>query len=539
MNPISKFFLDCRQKTIPFWFVLCFSLIFTLPFGMPTSLSFAQDATELPPPNKSFQNLPTLGSSPLVSLRDLNPLDLMKISLFPVLPTPLDQLQPGDQIILQMVATVPEGAHTSSMNPKVVGATFVRLKQVKGLEEVDPSFLANKKPKAYFDDDIQEPIEEFTGRIIWRKRFRLLPNVSVQDVQIQGEYDWQICNERSCMPFKKQTLDVKLTENPEGKPIPFPSTTSASSAGTKPQTTTDSQSKTDWETRPTYLDQPGPVVLRTELLPVPDNQPADYQLKITLELDKGWHVYALSQLPENAAIPAEIKLTQLNGLSLKDGKLQASKGYEAVETPSEVGTLKHRLYHDEITWILNLMRNEIDSTTVGLAGSLRYQVCEGKNRCLTPQTVKFVLGEIKAGVSQTYELSPAEYADEEFLATLEYESGGENRSLLWYLITGFLGGLFLNVMPCVLPVISIKALSLVKQAGESRRRILILNIVYALGVLVVFWVLASLVAFVGMSWGGLFQRTWFNLFMVALVFSMGLSLLGYFEISMPGFTKFQ
>jgi thiol:disulfide interchange protein len=97
-------------------------------------------------------------------------------------------------------------------------------------------------------------------------------------------------------------------------------------------------------------------------------------------------------------------------------------------------------------------------------------------------------------------------------------------------------------MPCVLPVLAIKVLSFVQQAGESRSRILSLNVVYSLGVVAVFLTLATLtvgtrlgLSFVGdFSWGGLFQQTRFNLVMACVVFAMGLSLLGVFEIPVPG-----
>ena len=99
----------------------------------------------------------------------------------------------------------------------------------------------------------------------------------------------------------------------------------------------------------------------------------------------------------------------------------------------------------------------------------------------------------------------------------------------------FLGGLILNVMPCVLPVIAIKVLSFVQQAGEDRGRIFLLNATYSLGVISVFMLLATLAAFFGTSWGGQFQSIEFLVAMSALVFVMGLSLLGVFEIPIPGF----
>ncbi len=122
-------------------------------------------------------------------------------------------------------------------------------------------------------------------------------------------------------------------------------------------------------------------------------------------------------------------------------------------------------------------------------------------------------------------------------------SSGDLEEGFWFNLGAlFLGGMFLNVMPCVLPVLAIKVLSFVQQAGESRSRIFLLNVAYTAGVLAVFLTLATLavgtrlgLTFVGdFSWGGLFQQTGFNLVMACVVFAMGLSLLGVFEIPVPG-----
>ena len=97
-------------------------------------------------------------------------------------------------------------------------------------------------------------------------------------------------------------------------------------------------------------------------------------------------------------------------------------------------------------------------------------------------------------------------------------------TIWFYLGAAFIGGLLLNVMPCVLPVLAIKVLSFVQQAGESRSRIFLLNVAYTVGVLAVFLTLATLavgtqlgLSFVGdFSWGGLFQHTRFNLVMACV-----------------------
>jgi thiol:disulfide interchange protein len=110
-----------------------------------------------------------------------------------------------------------------------------------------------------------------------------------------------------------------------------------------------------------------------------------------------------------------------------------------------------------------------------------------------------------------------------------------NVSLLEQLGWAFLGGLILNLMPCVLPVLSLKLFSFVKQAGESRMRIFALNVFYSAGLLSVFLVLATLAAGIGLSWGEQFTKPWFKVTMTGLVFAMALSFLGVWEIPIPGF----
>lgn len=111
----------------------------------------------------------------------------------------------------------------------------------------------------------------------------------------------------------------------------------------------------------------------------------------------------------------------------------------------------------------------------------------------------------------------------------------EARTLPFVLLAAFVGGLILNLMPCVLPVIGLKVLSFVTQAGESRGRALTLNVVYSAGIIAVFLLLAGLAVGLGLGWGQLFTYGAFNVVMASVVFAMGLSFLGVWEIPIPGF----
>ena len=116
---------------------------------------------------------------------------------------------------------------------------------------------------------------------------------------------------------------------------------------------------------------------------------------------------------------------------------------------------------------------------------------------------------------------------------------GDARSLWGYLLMAVIGGMILNLMPCVLPVISLKALSLVSQGGEEPRRVRRLGLSFSAGVILTFVALAALVIALKaggeqIGWGFQFQSPGFVLFLTGLVFTLGLSLFGVVTIRLPG-----
>ncbi len=112
--------------------------------------------------------------------------------------------------------------------------------------------------------------------------------------------------------------------------------------------------------------------------------------------------------------------------------------------------------------------------------------------------------------------------------------GGVSLGLVQIFLMAFAGGVILNVMPCVLPVISLKLLGFVQQADQDRRRIFALGLVYAAGIMVSFLVLAVLMASFKLAWGGIMQRPGFLIGLAVFVFAFALSLLGVFELRLPG-----
>lgn len=120
-------------------------------------------------------------------------------------------------------------------------------------------------------------------------------------------------------------------------------------------------------------------------------------------------------------------------------------------------------------------------------------------------------------------------------SNLESASPGAVQMLFF----AFLGGLILNFMPCVLPVIALKILGFVKQSQESPGRVKQLGLLYAVGVLTSFLILAGLVIGVQQagrlaSWGMQFQNLQFLVLMMVLVTLVSLNFFGVFEINLGG-----
>jgi len=98
------------------------------------------------------------------------------------------------------------------------------------------------------------------------------------------------------------------------------------------------------------------------------------------------------------------------------------------------------------------------------------------------------------------------------------------------LLYAFIGGLILNIMPCVFPVLGIKVTSVVQKAGEDRRKVVLHGLMYTVGVLLSFWVLGGVAIALNKGWGSQLQSPAFNYFLAAFFLIFALNMAGLFEI---------
>lgn len=112
-------------------------------------------------------------------------------------------------------------------------------------------------------------------------------------------------------------------------------------------------------------------------------------------------------------------------------------------------------------------------------------------------------------------------------------SGG----LIGTLLLAFIGGLILNLMPCVFPVLGIKILGFVNQAGHERGKVVGHGLVFSFGVLLSFWVLAGLLGVLRaggdqLGWGFQLQSPVFVFSLAVLMLVFALNMSGVFEFGL-------
>ncbi len=172
-------------------------------------------------------------------------------------------------------------------------------------------------------------------------------------------------------------------------------------------------------------------------------------------------------------------------------------------------------------------RHNITAGEYRIPFTASYQLCDEAGTCFFPQDESTMLtvsvpADVKAGTAA---------------------AGGSSATaglatLLQYLLFALIGGLLLNVMPCVLPVLSIRALNLVKQSTNSRAEIFKGSLFYTFGVLASLLILAAVVIALKLSgelvgWGFQFQNPAFVVFLIVVVFVFALSLFDVFVFQAP------
>ncbi|MGC8744697.1 MAG: protein-disulfide reductase DsbD family protein [Verrucomicrobiia bacterium] len=184
------------------------------------------------------------------------------------------------------------------------------------------------------------------------------------------------------------------------------------------------------------------------------------------------------------------------------------------------------------------------STIVEKAGENRYTI--KKNAILMGKTLPSRIDGVVTFLTKTAD--GREGVEVKNIPVSEIKSGQTGASqqtisspikFLTALYLAFLGGIILNFMPCVLPVISLKILSVIKQSTQSPKQVRLTGLVFTSGVVLSLLIFALIVVLIQQAgklagWGMQFQSPVFVVLATILVTVIGLNLFGIFEVSLGG-----
>ncbi len=446
--------------------------------------------------------------------------------------------QPGK---LYITADVAAGWHIYSLTQPPGGPVATKIKldnspnyELAGEFETSPPAHLGLEPEAFGD----LMIETHEGQVVWQAPVRFASGVNPADVTISGRVMVQACNDRGCLPPTNYPFTAKLGQG-LAEPHDMPANNFAAPAK-------DAKRASIGE----FHEDLSQTTIRGHVDHTVATPGSTIKLQITADPEAGYHTYAWQPTRgEQTAQPALIALAE--DTQWKWSTPRADK--PMVE--HEVGGEQVRYHEGPVTWTIDVeVPQDAQPGEHVLSGIIGYQSCSDES-CDMPRAATFDVV-VNVGQAQQPGNVPLAFMKDRYstaakvseawsekrpvsldLSTLKVNSDGQSskNSLPLMILYGLIGGLALNLMPCVLPVVGLKILAFVQQSGESRARVFELNLWYSLGLISVFLVLAALAIGLGLGWGQQFSSLKFNVIMVGVVFVMGLSFLGVWELPIPGF----
>ena len=257
-------------------------------------------------------------------------------------------------------------------------------------------------------------------------------------------------------------------------------------------------------------------------------------LTVTITIPEKWHVNA-NEVTDEFLKPSSIE-AKAEGIEFAEPVWP-----KPIKEYNEALELEILTFRETFSVELPVKSASGNYDSSGTTVTFHYQACDN-SICLAPASKTISLSEIAAGTKSSHVNSGAKKNDSEnevaAASAANDASASASAGIIALLFFAFLGGIILNLMPCVLPVLSLKLFSLIKQAGESRGRLLALGGATTAGILCSFWALAAVVAAVkagggSAGWGMQFQSAGFIAFMVVILTAFAMSFFGVFEVWLP------
>lgn len=270
---------------------------------------------------------------------------------------------------------------------------------------------------------------------------------------------------------------------------------------------------------------------------------------VTLSLESGWHVNANPPALEYN-IPTTVRITPASGISFEPAQYPPGEKekFEFDDTPMLVYTGKAQLRVP--------LKASADARTATLSGTVEFQACNNQI-CLPPAKVPFTVQVTVEGAAaaatpdtaagtapaaedatgaptseSTFTTSAPAGASASAVKRSQLEETLAKGGLGWFLAL-FLGGLLLNLTPCVFPMLGVTVSIFGARAQEPLPKVFSLAVLYVLGICVTYTALGVVAALTGGLFGSALQSVWVNVVLGGLMLVLALGMFGLYEMQAP------
>jgi len=259
-------------------------------------------------------------------------------------------------------------------------------------------------------------------------------------------------------------------------------------------------------------------------------------LSIKVSIEEGFHVN--SNTPsEEFLIGTELQLSPVEGIELGEPRYPEHKMAKFSFSEKELA-----VFDGEFTIPVELrVLPDAVPGQIEIKGHLRYQACND-TQCLRPLNAEFTAhltitsAEDPGAATGVASISPT-------LTTTAPSGGGSGpgsigeslakKGYIWTFLLIFVGGLALNLTPCVYPIIPITLGFFGSQAKGSTGKVFLLALIYVLGLGITYSILGTTVALTGGLFGSILQNPIVLILVAAVLVAVALSSFGLYEIALP------
>lgn len=473
--------------------------------------------------------------------------------------------EPGDEVTLQVTATIPKGFHIYSTTQKALGAqpTEITVKRQVGVESVESAFTSDREADTSAGPE-KVTLETFHDKVVWSRKFKLKSDAKRADVEVEGTIKYMICT----TPKEGEEGGVCIP----GGPLPFVArlvrTSEAEQGAAEPKSEAAEPATGAKAAAPASVYEhrqgkdKGPILVTWKATVQPRQvKPGDtVTLTIQAEVKPDWHTYSPNQQLLNDEGPQKtgIKFTEIGDLK----PVGPFKGTKPQPHDSEAWKgLKELYLEGKSQWVRKYtVPEDAKPGEIPINGGVSYQVCKSGS-CVNhgvaftgsvtvaDKTIDEPVG-LKGTIAkpQAQFLEEPDPVDDDSAPALAPPAKGDAprraeggpqdiraNGFLPFMMVCIAGGFAALLTPCVFPMVPITVSFFHKQAENKHSSPLMMALVYSLSIVAAFTGLGMAVSilFGASALNLLANLWWFNVGMGLILIVFACNMLGMFDIVVP------